>query len=153
MSKPLNERQFGEISFKFRRWSAELSAEQTVEDALVPEFWKQLAQTIKGHDKTNPKGRGDIIEVRKPDTGAYAELLVTEVGEGYIRVRPLKYFEPEVASEKSDSALTTKWNVGKKTHDVVRKSDSQVMAAGFQTKDAAVAWIENFTNKMQPKAA
>lgn len=145
MSKPLNERNFGEISFKFRRWSAELSPDQSLEDCLVPEFWKQQAQVIAGHDKANPKGRGDIIEVRKPDSGAYAEFIVTEVGPGFVRVRPLKAYEPPKVSERPDSALTTKWDIGRKVHNVVRKSDGQVMAAGFQTKDAAVAWIENFT--------
>jgi hypothetical protein len=58
-----------------------------------------------------------------------------------------------VVSENADSALTTKWNIGTKKHDVVRKSDGQVMAKDFQTKDSAVAWIESFAKKMQPKAA
>lgn len=149
----LNERQFGELSFKFRRWSAELSPDQTLEDTLVPEFWKMQAQVIAGHDKVNPRGRGDIIEVRKLDTGAYAELLVTEVGPGFIRVRPLKASEAPVVKEDTSSALTTKWNIGTKRHDVVRKADGQVMQSGFQTKDSAVAWIATFTQKMQQKAA
>ena len=148
MSKPLSERQFGEISFKFRRWSAELTQDQTIEDTLVPEFWKQAAATIIGYDKANPKGRGDIIEVRKPDTGDYLELLVTEVGSGYVRVRPIKVSTAPAAQENPDSAMTTKWNIGTKRHDVVRKSDGQVMAKDFQTKDSALAWIANFTQKL-----
>lgn len=146
--KTLLDRNFGEISFKFRRWSAELTPDQTLEDTLVPEFWKSQAGTIAGYDKTNPKGRGDIIEVRKPDTGTYAELLVTEVGPGFIRVRPLKAYEPPPVELQPDRALTTKWHFGRKMHDVVRKIDGQVMASNFQTKEAAVAWIEDFYKKV-----
>lgn len=153
MTKTLLDRNFGEISFKFRRWSAELAPDQNLEDTFHPEFFKTQAQHIAGHDKANPKGRGDIIEVRKPDTGLYAELLVTEVGPGYVRVQPIKAYEPATVVEDVESPLSTKWNFGKKVHDVVRKSDGVVMQTGFQTKTAAVAWIDNFSNKLKPVAA
>jgi len=148
--KSLLDRNFGELSFKFRRWSAELTPDQTLEDCLIPSFWKSQAQTIMGHDKSNPKGRGDIIEVRKPDTGTYAELLVIEVGPGFIRVRPLKAYDPPAVQEQATSPLTTRWNFGRKMHEVVRKADGVVMAQGFQTKDAAVAWISETMKKMSP---
>ena len=144
--KQLLSRHFGVAEFKFRRWSAELTPDQTFEDALVPEFWKSQAEVIRGHDKANPKGRGDIIEIRKPDTGLYAELLVLEVGPGFLRVKPLKSFEPEVVKEAEGSSLTTKWNFGKKVHEVIRKSDGTVMATNFQTKDAAVKFINDSMN-------
>lgn len=144
--KTLLARYFGEVSFKFRRWSAELTPDQTLEDALVPEFWKSQAEVIRGHDKENPKGRGDIIEVRKPDTGMYAELLVLEVGPGFIRTKPLKSYDPEVVEAAENSVMTTKWNFGKRMHEVVRKSDGTVMATNFQTKDAAVKWINESMN-------
>jgi hypothetical protein len=152
MSKSMLDRNFGEHSFKFRRWSAELAPDQSLEDTFEPEFWKTQSIHLAGHDKANPKGRGDIIEVRKPDTGLYAELLVLEVGNGYVRVQPLKAYQPEEVKEESESPLTTKWNFGKKVHEVVRKSDGIVMATGFQTKQSAVAWISNFSNKLKPAA-
>lgn len=145
----LNERNFGELSFKFRRWSAELSEDQTIEDALSPEFWKNIATALVGYDKAHPKGRGDIIEVRKPDTGLYAELIVTEVGRGFVRVRPIKAYEPPKVEAAAASPLTTKWNIGNKTHDVIRKSDGQVMATNFQTKESAVKWIDDHLFKMK----
>ena len=106
-----------------------------------------------GHDKAHPKGRGDIIEVRKPDPGLYAELLVTEVGTGFVRVRPIKAYEPAQVDVKSESPMTTKWNFGKKVHEVIRKSDGAVMAGNFQSKESAVAWIENYMKMLQPQAA
>lgn len=139
---------FGLVSFKFNRWSAELAEDQTLEDALEPEFWRDLADKVMGHDRTNPKGRGDIIEVRKMDTGLYAELIITEVGPGFLKVRQLVRDEPEVAKLPDDCPLQTKWNPGKKVHDVIRKADNQVMASGFQTKPKAHAWIVDHLKKM-----
>ena len=142
---------FGLSSFKFNRWSAELEEAQTLDDALDPTFWANHVETIQ-QDKTGGArklhGRGDIIEVRKLDSGLYAELLVVETGRGYVRtvlVREAKL--PEVSAPE-ESPLTTRWNVGNRCHEVIRKADSVVMQGGFQTKAAAVAWIADHLGKM-----
>lgn len=139
---------FGLGSFKFNRWSAELDEAQRLEDALDPTFWAGQADTIMGHDKTKPRGRGDIIEVRKADSGLYAELLIVEIGKGFVRVKTIARAEPEAVELPEKSALTTKWNAGAKTHEVVRKSDAQVMRSGFQTKASAAAWIAEHMKAM-----
>jgi hypothetical protein len=107
----------------------------------IPTFWAAQAEKIMGHDKLKPKGRGDIIEVRKPDSGLYAELLVTEIGTGFIKTVLVRSAEPPAVEVPEGRPLATKWNAGTKMHDVVRKTDNQVMRAGFQTKAAAAAWI------------
>jgi hypothetical protein len=33
-------------------------------------------------------------------------------------------------------------------HDVIRKADGQVLAAGFQSKDKAIEWIDDHMRKM-----
>jgi hypothetical protein len=143
-TKTLLARNFGEVSFKFRRWSAELTPDQTLEDALVPNFWKGQAEIVRGHSPTAPKGRGDIIEIRKPDTGLYAELIVVEIGPDFIRTQPIKAYIPDDVQDP-DGVLVTKWNFGKKMHEVVRKSDGTVIKSDFQTKQAAVDWIAEST--------
>jgi hypothetical protein len=151
MSDPkrrMSARNFGISTFKFNRWSAELTEEQSLEDALKPEFWVDLASQVMGHDPANPKGRGDIIEVRKLDTGLYAELIITEVNKAYLKVRMQHKDQPAVAEVAEGSPLTTKWNVGKRTHDVIRKADGQVLASGFQAKEKAIEWIEDHLRKM-----
>src|SRR5690349_24939027 len=50
------------------RWAANLTESQTLDDALDPIFWAGKAEQIMGHDKANPRGQGDIIEIRKPNT-------------------------------------------------------------------------------------
>ena len=141
-------RNFGLTSFKFNRWSVELPEEHELEHALEPSFWVDIASQVMGHDKANPKGRGDVIEVRKLDTGLYAELIITEVGNGFLKVRQLLRDQPVIPEIAEDCPLKTKWNVGKRMHDVIRAADGQVMASGFQSKDKAIAWIEDHLRKM-----
>lgn len=138
---------FGVASFKYNRWSATLSEAQTLEDALEPTFWSAQAEHMMGHDKRG--GRLDIIEVRKPDSGLYAELIVEEIGKGYVKVRPLRLSEPQPTKAISDSSpFETRWNVGNKCHEVVRKADKQVMRGGFQSKAGAADWIAEHMKAM-----
>ena len=141
---------FGVASFKYNRWSAELEEDQELEDALQPTFWAELVGQLIGYDKNNPRGRGDIIEVRKRSTAMFAELIVTETGPGYIRVELLRKAEPPVVEIPEDNPFTTRWNVGRQVHEVIRKSDKFVMAGGFQTKAKAAEWI---TDHMKAIAA
>jgi len=137
----LMDSRFAVASFRYNRWSADLDETQTLEDALEPSFWSSAVDKIMGHDKLNPKGIGDIIEVRKRDTALFAELMVLEVGPGFIKVDLIRKYEPPAVPVIEDAPFTTKWNVGRRAHEVIRKGDHQVMASGFQSKDGAAAWI------------
>lgn len=152
MAEPIKRRasmrNFGMTSFKFNRWSVELPEEHSLEDALEPSFWVDIAGQVIGHDPANPKGRGDVIEVRKLDTGLYAELIITEVGRGFLKVRQLLRDQPDVPEVAENSPLIVKWNPGRKCHEVKRAADGQLMQSGFQTKANAIAWIEDHLNKM-----
>lgn len=139
---------FGVSSYRYNRWSADLDETQTLEDALQPRFWIDQSALLMGHDKANPKGRGDIIEVRKPDTGLYAELLVMEIGIGFIKVQLIARAEGKDPPIPENSPLTPKWNPGKRAHDVIRKDTNQVMASGFQSKEAAAQWIVDHLKAM-----
>ena len=39
--------------------------------------------------------------------------------------------------------LTSRWNVGKRTFDVIRSSDRQIVSSGHKLKEDAQAWIED----------
>lgn len=132
---------FGLVQFKHNRWSADLTEQQTIEDAVNPVFWANVADIIMGADKAAPKGRGDIIEVRKLDASLYAELLIIEIGKGYVKTLLVRGAEPPEVVVPEESPLIPKWNVGRRAFDVVRKGDSEVMSQGHQTKHAAVEWI------------
>lgn len=132
----------------FNRWSAVLTEQQTLEDAMDPTFWADHVAKIMGFDKTNPLGRGNIIEVRKLDTGLYAELLIVEIGIGFVRTVLVRSAEPETVDIPESSPLAARWNAGAKSFDVIRKADSQIMRAGFQTKASAAAWIADHVKAM-----
>ena len=101
---------------------------------------------MMGFDKS--KGLGDIIEVRKPDTGLYAELIVLAIGKGYVKTDVLLKYEPKTVNLDKGSPLATRWNVGRNCHEVVRESDKTVMQGGFQSKADAVAWIAGHLRDM-----
>jgi hypothetical protein len=116
-----------------------LTEAQTLEDALDPTFWSAQSEQIMRDPRT--KGRGDIIEVRKPDIGLYAKLLVVETSKGYVKTVLVETAKPVDVALPESGALATKWNVGTKTHDVIRRADNHVLQGGFQTKAAAAEWI------------
>ena len=108
-------------------------------DVERPLLWKHILGKI---------ARGDVLEAFKPDTGEYAKFVVTEAGQGFIKLGRIEAFTPAEVAAPEDSALTTKWNVGKRAHDVIRKADGFVMATNFQTKEGAVAWIADHQKKV-----
>lgn len=144
----LHDKGFGVASFKFNRWSCELDVNQTLDDALRPEFWANVAGKIVGHDQANPKGIGDIIEIRKRDTALFAEVIIVAIGAGHVRVAPLRAFVPPDVSEPEGAPLTTRYNIGRRCHEVIRKDDKTVMASGFQLKEDAVGWINTHLKAM-----
>lgn len=146
MAGKIAERCFGATNFKFNRWSAELEEGQTLDDVMHPAFWANVVNQIMGHAQTG--GRGDIIEVRKIETGLYAEFMVTEIGPGFVKLIPLRAVEPPAVEIAENAPLTVKWNVGKRCHDVIRRGDNAVMQSGFQSKAGAAAWIEDHLKKM-----
>lgn len=148
LTTKLYDRAFGVASFKFNRWSAELNENQTVDEAMEPSFWANQVEKIMGHDKTNPRGVGDVIELRKLDSGFFGELIILEIGTGYCKVDLIKAYEPKAVTLAEDAPFTTKWNVGTKKHDVVRKSDNVVIKPGFQTKLSAAGWITEHLKDM-----
>src|SRR5262245_3755705 len=139
LKQKLLEKNCGVASFNFTRWSAVLEKEQALEDALEPAFWSSHVGKILGHDTM--QGRGDIIEIRKLDSGLYAELLVVEAGAGFIRVEVVHRHEPKPIELPANVPFTTRWNAGKRLHEVIRKADGAVMAGNFQTRGSAARWI------------
>jgi hypothetical protein len=134
------------VGFGNNTWQAKLEEGQTLGDAMQPNFWADHAELFLGQDKKG--GLLDKIEVRQLATGLYAELLITEIGRGYVKVKLIKDSPPDSVAVPADSPLTTKWNVSKLSHDVIRASDRTVMATGFQSKAAAAAWIAEHLKAM-----
>src|SRR5438132_2312310 len=144
----IKERNFGAIGWGNNRWQAMLTEDQTIDDALTPAFWAHIASKIAGHNVSKPAGLMDIIELRKPDSMDYWELLVVVLYEISIRVRLIREAVAQPITISENSPLTTRWNVCKSCHEVIRTSDKIVMASSFQTKTAAALWIDDHMRRM-----
>lgn len=138
---------FGQAAFRYNEWSADLDENQTLEDVMNPRFWVDQAALLMGFDKANPKGRGDIIHVRKLDASLYCKLFVIEIGVGYIKAIPIEGAQAKAPELAEDAPLNWKWNASRKAFDVVRK-DGFVLSSGHQTKAAAKEWIDQHSKAM-----
>lgn len=149
-TKKFPERNFGLAEFKRNIWHLVLEENETFDDAINGPSWANLVPKIVGHDKS--RGPGDRIEVWKPDTGAFGEMIINEIGPGYVRANFIRAYEPKVVEIDESVPFITRWNVGKRMHEVLRRADNQVMAGGFQSKDKAVAWITDHMTKTKQAA-
>lgn len=120
-----------------------LRPEHTLEDALRPEFWSQVAYKFQRPIAAEGNYAGSIIEVRYPDLTLYAELFVRAVQARGLLVDLLFKKEiglQEIASDKFES----RWDETKRGYDIIRMSDREIVgdAKDFPTKDAVQNWLD-----------
>lgn len=130
---------FGVASFKRNEWHLTLTESQSMDDVMNPRLWGDLLGRMD---------RGNTLEVFKPDSGAWSRFVVVESGPGHIRLGKTESYSPAEVVVPQDVGLEPKWNVGKRAYDVIRSVDKFVMSGGFQTKESAVAWINDHQKKV-----
>ncbi len=133
-----SQRDFGVASFKRNEWHLTLMEAHSMDDVMNGRLW---------NDILGKPTRGDVVEAYKPDSGEFAKFLITEVGAGFIKLGKIEGYTPKEVSIP-DGSLAIKWNVGKRSFDVIRRGDNYVMAKDFQSKASAVEWIEDHLKKM-----
>jgi hypothetical protein len=135
-------------------WRVDLPEDQSFDDCLDPNFWMHVVDKVAGDPKNNPRGVGDDIIVFKRDAMAKRSYMISGIGDGFIKLieRAGERIEAAPAPElKEESPLQTRWNVGKRGHEVVREEapgQVTVLAGPFQTKNEAVEWIGDHLQKM-----
>lgn len=127
--------------FVYARACVTLPVGWAFEECLKPEFWVNIAPKFKKDQFTNgPEKTGAVVTIRTADHAFYAELYVRAVRERDLIVSIVKepvYFGPkEVQSDKYE----TRWNVGKRSYDIIRKSDKEIVGEA-KTKEGVVDWI------------
>ena len=111
---------------------------QTVDDALKPEFWANVARQVKQFDR---------IALLPEDGGFYAELIVLGSGTGWAKVKLLFEIElgDECAEEEQEaSTVFVKWRGPGAKFSAIRKSDNTVLKDGFADKADAEAFARNY---------
>lgn len=143
---------FGLEEQRYRTWSADLTPDQTLDDVFNPLFWATHAEKIMGHDLK--KGIGDLINIRQRSSGLLAQVIVLEVGKGFLKcglVENGRYQPPEITIPE-DSPLTLRWNDTERAWHVVNKRDMSVMRGPFQSKGSAADWLVKHLASMQHPA-
>jgi hypothetical protein len=135
-------------------WRADLPESQSFDDCLDPTFWMHVVDKVAGDNKANLRGIGDDVVIFKRDEMSKRTYMITGIGAGFIRLTEKKSerVEVETAEVSEASPLQTRWNVGKRGHEVVRTEGNgafvTVLAGPYQTKAEAVAWINDHLAKM-----
>lgn len=107
------------------------------DDLSNPAFWASIANQCR------PWGR---IEARAEDGTWIAELVITEVGRQFVRVKLLQLYElttAEVAQTQAeiDSGYRVIWRGQHHQWGVKRLSDSAVVRSGEPSKGQAETWL------------
>lgn len=117
------------------------------EGMLHPAYWANVAQKFK---------TGDRIEVTAENGDWFAELMVVASARLWAKVVPLRFVELSAApipahdseAPSQDGPDTKDFEVGyagvKAKWRVVRKADKQTMRGGFQTKNEAEKWLDDY---------
>jgi hypothetical protein len=142
----MSSQNFGALEFKRNTWFYELTEAQTKEDLSRPEFWADKSDQVRGHDGRG--GIGDLMLLDKPDSGWSAWARINVVGKGFLKISIFSECKPEQVEVAKESPLATRWNPGRKCHEVIRASSKDLMASGFQQKADAVAWINDHLRQM-----
>ena len=115
----------------------------TLEDALKPEFWSQVAYKFLRPIVTEGNYAGSIIDLRSHDLSMYAELLVRVVRKTGLVVELLRSHEIGLQNITS-TTHTVAWNDKVKGFTITRNSDREIvgLAKDFPTKEQVHIYLE-----------
>ena len=123
---------------------AQLEDQVNREHLLRPEFWSHIAGKVL---------KGDMIHARNDSFTFWAEMLVIDVGSGFVKVHILRWEDIEKA-DHTDAGTSDDYDIlfkgSERLHVVSRKSDGIVVQEKLRTKNDAVAWLNEFIGKKTP---
>lgn len=111
----------------------------TREDVMNPVFWSNVARYIKPLAK---------IHVMPKDGAWYGEYLVLYSDNLHVKLHELCYHELDAAKESGADVYIAKWISPPVKFGVIRKSDGDVVKAGFSTKADAVAYAQELQKRL-----
>ena len=132
-------------SFAYADIDVTMPVGHTLEDALRSEYWALHAhKMLKPQFGSGPDWSGAIIYLRTDDHALYCQLYVRAVRQAGLDVAIVgapTNFGPEVLNT---GGYESRWNVGKRGYDIIRKSDRSIVADGknMRTRDDVQAWID-----------
>jgi hypothetical protein len=121
---------FKEIGFAYTRWAVTLPETGEIEDVENHDFWKHIVKKMKP---------GDMVEVRNAEHSIFAEVYIRAT-DPFAVVEILRAHkigrDVEIAGN-----FTVTYVPSRKSHCVYL--NKQLLREGFQTREAAAAWVED----------
>jgi hypothetical protein len=116
-------------------WVANIEADVTVDEILVPEFWAHMAAQLKPYDH---------IEARAEKGEWVADLVVLGCDRTWAKVAlKAKYnLTTKDVSLSHAQKHTVEWKGPQHRWGVIRTSDSAMVKSGFQEKGEAALWMK-----------
>jgi hypothetical protein len=132
---PLQASRFSLAEQKRSVWFIVAEAGTEKESFLNASYYAHIAARLSS---------GDRIEIETEDESYFAELYVREVGRNWAKVFLLREysFDP-VATEETDPEFEIKWRGKFAKFSIVRKSDSQVIFEGLDSKETAALKLKD----------
>lgn len=112
-------------------WSAQPEPGTTLDEMLLPEYWANVAKTLK---------KGDRIDVMSDDGAWLAELFVRASADNSVLVTVLQKYVFSAPEAPADDAFEIKHRGGAKW-SVIRKSDKRVLVENMETRGEADTWV------------
>lgn len=122
----------------FSSYAVVLPDGNSLEDALKPEFWAHVAQTLRQHD---------TIRIIPEDAGYFAELLVLSSGRGFVKVKLLRHVQIDEAEadDGGNDLVEVKWRGPHSKWSILRRSDGHVLKEGLVAKGDALREAASYT--------
>lgn len=121
-------------------WQATIEQGVTFEEVIDPAFWSHVANKIEPYSR---------IECVSEDGTYFAELMVMDVGMGFVKTSVLRFVEL-MAPTKVDgehSKYEVRFQGPYKKHVVIRKEDGMVLKEGM-SKVEANEWLTGHVKSM-----
>jgi hypothetical protein len=138
---PLIVARWSEAQFTQARHAIRPEANTPYADLLDPGYYAHIAGKVNVND---------ILEVRPAEGSYYAEMYVWAKGPSWLQVSELvRIARPANAVLASvNQAFAIDFVDGPAKHRVIRKSDRQVMGQGFDSPEAANAWLAQNSGRL-----
>lgn len=114
-------------------WSIVPEDGTAYEEILEPSYWTHIAERLRPNDR---------IEVFAEDGSYFAELIVRSSTRLSAKVQELRKVQlGEVEGASPMSGFDVMWRGPHHKHAVIRLKDKVPLQTGFDTREAAVAWL------------
>lgn len=133
-SPVIDSNRFRLAEFERQVWIANIEYGVTLDDIQVPGFWAMMASQLRPYDH---------IEARAEDGSWIAYLIVTGSDRTWARVvvdRVIKLTSADV-SQTQAARHEVAWKGPQHKYAVIRTADSEMVRAGFGSKEDANTWL------------